>query len=628
LVAATLPAAPVAPEGPVPDPTTSGRGARWAGLLVLLTGAVLALVWQRFYYGNDDLLQFSVARDKGLSWTLLTLNVFQHFGPYNRFGHLLVLHAGDLSPYPGLALVGLNVAALLLASFWLMSELRLSALRRALALVLIALSVSVSETAIWFDSVMHTLPAIAVTLAICAAHIRGVRTGRASWHVLSLGLFVLGQATQERPVLALPLVVLIDLLLVWRLLPWRERFRRLWRLRWPLLAMTVLAAAIAAALRAFVVLDDLPVPDLATTGRAMLSSFSNYVLPSMANLPLPAPAPVLIQAAVLVAAVVAAVLVARLRPGNAGPLLFVGAVFLLYYGFLKFSPLLSPGSIDANAKRLTNAVYVTVPWAIALVHLRVPRGRDLVRRLPHRRAAALAVVLLTGYLVVSNVVYLDRQWADTTAARHYLDTVRADSAQWSDPGVTVVPLLAPDAMALAWSVPYGRHDHLLRLVDRYFRVGDLGPRTVVIDDTGAVRPVALAPVRGRTEVISGRCSDPRTAAARDTLLSITPPAAHGPLFVRVTYEASQDMTVQLAGRRGSRGWQLNGVRTQLDAGRHTQLLPLDAPALDAVDMHPIGGGDVCVQRIDLVRPVLLGDGGDTCRAIDRYGRPEGRVGCP
>jgi hypothetical protein len=42
---------------------------------VLLT-LVGGLLWRRFYYGNDDLLQFSNAQENGLSWPYLSLNVF------------------------------------------------------------------------------------------------------------------------------------------------------------------------------------------------------------------------------------------------------------------------------------------------------------------------------------------------------------------------------------------------------------------------------------------------------------------------------------------------------------------------------------------------------------------------
>ena len=386
----------------------------WAllvGALVAVLGLVLA---PRFYYGNDDLLQFEAAREHGLSWRLLSLNVFQHFGPYNRFGHWLVADSG-LSPTLGLVLVLINVTALLMACLCLMTELRLSTPRRIVALLLIALSVPLTESAVWFDAAMHILPAIAMTIAVCAAHVRGVRTARRRWHVLALVLFLLGQLTQERPVLALALLVLVDVLLLWRTLPWRTRMARLWQLRWPLAALTVAAAGIAAALRAFVVQDTYSTPDWGVTLQTMSSALTNYVVPSVVNQPRAEPTGPVVELLVLAGLVCGGIVVAWIGRQNAGPVLFAGAVFLLYYGFLKFSPLLDEDTIAVNAERLHNAVYVTVPAIIGFAHLRLTRLPGSGRRerrpaggLPRPRlqrgllvAGSLALAV---YLLLSNLV--------------------------------------------------------------------------------------------------------------------------------------------------------------------------------------------------------------------------------
>ena len=372
--------------------------------LTLTAGALLS---RRMFYGNDDLLEFTAARTGGLSWSYLSLNVFEHFAPYNRLMHYVVLRFSDLSPDLGLPLVLAPYAALLAAALWLMTELRLSAPRRVAALILIGLSAPMTESAIWFDAGNHILPAIAVTLAICAAHVRGVRTRAARWHVLALALFVLGQLTQERPIFALPLLVLVDVLLLWRDLPWAERLRRLWALRAPLLALTVAAAAIAVALRTYVVIDRLSTPSWAITGRMMLSSLTNYAVPSLVNLPRPAPAGLSGQLVVLGVVALVGLVLALARRGNAGPVLFCAAVFLMYYGFLKLSPLLTQGTLEINAERLNYAVYVTVPAVIALAHLRAPRRaradapreRAGTRHPRLRRALQVGLCLsLAGYL--------------------------------------------------------------------------------------------------------------------------------------------------------------------------------------------------------------------------------------
>ncbi|WP_369140015.1 hypothetical protein [Modestobacter versicolor] len=623
-------------------PRPGGRRARlraplgWAALLAVLVGIDVALLWNRFYYANDDLLQFAVARDEGLSWTTLSLNVFQHFGPYDRTAHLLVYRLFDLSPLAGLAFMTVNLTALLAAALWLMTELRLSTARRVVALVLIAPSVGIVESAVWFDAAMHVLPAIAMTLAICAAHVRGVRLGATRWHVVTVVLFLLGQLVQERPVFALPLLVLVDVLLLWRDRPWADRFRALRQLWKPLLALTVAAAAVAAALRAFVVVEAYPAPDWATTGRAVLSSFSNYVVPSLVNLPLQRPTGTATELVVVAAVLIVGVVVALSRRGNAGPLLFAAATFAMYYGFLKFSPILNADTVTANAERLTNSVYVTVPAVIALVHLRAPVrlvDRVLGRVPPGLHAArvvrglqvagCLALALL---MALTANAYLDRRWSETTEARAWLDAVRAGQDEWTDPDVTLVPLTAPAAMATAWSRPFGRQDQLLSLVSRGFTSGDLDGPTVLIDDEGRVRPAALETVGGPLTVLGGDCDD--DGAVRDLDLALRAPARGAPLFLQLRYEADLDMDTQLSAGTTLRGWQANHFVTKLRAGEHTELMPIDAATVGRVDLRVLSpGGSFCVQEASLVRPVLVESPGQ-CRTVDRYGRPGGPQSCP
>lgn len=595
-------------------------------LIATLVTAVGVLLADRFYYGNDDLLQFGSARDHGFSWTTLTQIVFQHFAPYNRLGHLVVHRFSDLSPALGLTLVLVNYTAVLAAALWLMSELRLSAARRAVALILIGLSAPMTESAVWFDAGMHILPAIAVTIGVCAAHVRAVRTGRLRWHGVTVALFVLGQLTQERPVFALPLLVLADVLLLWRDLPWRERMQRLWQQRAVLAVLTVLAVAIAVALRLFVVDETGRTPGWGVTARTMLSAFGNYVLPAMVNQPLAEPAGTTRELVVLAAVLVVGVVLARLAPGNAGPLLFAATTVLLYYGFLRFSTLLSEDSITRNAERLHNAVYVTVPATIALVHLRLRRRVATPWAHPPRVAVRAAGCLaLAAYLVASDVAYLDRRWDDTTRARAYLDAVRAAAPEWSDPDVTLIPLLGHPAMATSWSGPYSRHDRMLDLIAPGYAPRDVGPRMVLIDHRGAVQPAAVETVVPDVQVLRGSCGEvPRSGR----VLLDTGPIEGSPLFVRLDYRAADDLLVR-SGTRWAGTWSREEPAGELPAGAHTRLIPLDRGVMDAVELVPLAAGArLCVTAADVVRPLMVVDDGDRCRVVDRRGRPGQSLDCP
>jgi membrane AbrB-like protein len=223
---------------------------------VLLTvGLVVAAaihVWVRlselFYFHHDDLLQFSVAQEHGLSWDLLRLDVFGHFAPFNRLVHLFFVRVADVNLEVGALLVTGLVVALLVTTVWLCRELGLSYWRRTFVLVMTGFSVAVVDTAVWLDAALHILAALTVTYAVVAAHVRALRTGRRRWHVISVALFVAGFATQERTAFALPLIVLVDLFLVGAGRTWRERVALLWRSRWPLLAMTLLSVVAGALL--------------------------------------------------------------------------------------------------------------------------------------------------------------------------------------------------------------------------------------------------------------------------------------------------------------------------------------------------------------------------------------------
>jgi hypothetical protein len=453
--------------------------------------------------------------------------------------------------------------------------------------------------------------------------------------VVAFVLFLLGPLTQERPTLALPLLVLVDVLLLWRDLPWATRMRRLWGLRGPLGALTVAAGAVAAALQTYVVVDAYATPGWSVTGRHALMALTEYVVPSLANQRPDEPAGLSTELLMLATIIGVGLLLASAGRYNAGPLLFTAAVFALYYGFLKFSPMLSEASIRDNAERLQNAVYATVPATIALAHLRLTRTPFRRQHgdapdpapLPRmgRGLRAAGCVALASFLLVSNGAYLDRRWGETTEAHAYLEAVRGSAPVWSAPGTTVLPLRGHPAMATGWSRPLARHDVLLPLISRNAVPGARGS-PILLDDRGVVRRAALETLRSTPEVIAGGCA----AAPRRPLVDkagLYFPAASGePLFLRLRYRAAGDLDVQVSGGWG-RVWTRNSGPTRLPAGEHTRLVPLDATLLESVDLQVLtDGGGLCLESAAIVRAVLAGERG--CRAVDWFGTPGRRVACP
>ena len=70
---------------------------------IILISSTIAYLRLRdsFTFYMDDFMQFDVAHRTGLSMELLTLDVFQHFAPINRLGHLFMIEALNLDPITG-----------------------------------------------------------------------------------------------------------------------------------------------------------------------------------------------------------------------------------------------------------------------------------------------------------------------------------------------------------------------------------------------------------------------------------------------------------------------------------------------------------------------------------------------
>ena len=195
---------------------------------------------------------------------------------------------------------------------------------------------------------MHTPPGVSRSRSrVGAAHVRGVRRGGGRWHVLrGRACSWLGQGC---PGAAGP-----------RAGHWSCSSTSCWcgvTLPWGDTSAPAVGAAgarsppspwppswLAVALQLFVVVPGpIPTPTWSTVGRTMMSALSqlrrspSFVnQPSRLRLSVPAANWVVLAVVVLVG-----VVLARVRPpGNAGPLLSPRSTFALYYGFLKFSPLL------------------------------------------------------------------------------------------------------------------------------------------------------------------------------------------------------------------------------------------------------------------------------------------------
>lgn len=582
----------------------------------------------RFY--QDDLLQFGVAQQSGLSWELISLNVFQHFAPVNRLAHLFLVRVADFSLVAGQALA-VGLVLLFLASLvWLLHEVGASFAARLLAVIAAGLSITILDTAVWADASLHILPALVATNVVVAAHVRAVVSGRRRWHLVSVVFLALGVLTQERVLFALPLAVLVDWFVLGAGQPLRDRWRLLRSVLLPLTAMTVVAMAAGAYIYVNYAADGSSSrPSLATTARTALGAFTEGIGPPWVGIRLTRLAPLPVQFAILAGIVLLALLLVWVRRRNADGLLLIAASFLLYFGFLAFSPILQADYVDATALRLHNGTYLLVPTLVAVSTMRLRRRdepqRDGVGRTRSRMWPALATALvLAAFLVVMGGRFTAAAWTEERAAHAYLDALGRTEAQWSDPGVTVIPLMAPSTVGRDWAEYYARQEFFLRFYDPGFVPQELGDRPVALDADGQPRPVRLVTEARMTGTGPATCGGPaRTMLASDV------EATGEPLFLQLTYRTDTAMEVQATSTEGLTpdAAAFGNWAVPLEPGERTVVIPLHSTGLSSVLIDwSEADAEHCVVEASVVRPVFADDG--VCRSMDQYGRPTGVTPCP
>ncbi|MGY1640350.1 hypothetical protein ACI782_04365 [Geodermatophilus sp. SYSU D00703] len=620
------------PDDPPARPTRRCLSAAVAETIVVAAVGGVAFLHARtaFHFLNDDLWQFAVVREEGLSWELLGFNLFGHFAPVNRFAHLALLEWGDADLTLGAAVAAGLVSLLALTVLWVCHELRLPPVRRVLVVALTGFSIAVLDSAIWMDTAVHILLALIATYAVLAAHLRALNRRSGRWHAGSVLLFALGLLVQERPAFALPLIVLTDLLLVTAGRPWRQRLRVLGEAAVPLAAMTAIAAVAAVLLRTFYAWGD-TTPSLTTVGRVLSGVGTGVLFPALAgHAPeqLPSATAQLVVAGLLAAAAV--LLVARRRT-NASPLLYLVLAFLLYYGFLVFSPILFDANAEWTALRLHNVAYVVVPTLLAMAHLQFGRTRpagevSATGRPATPRRAVVPAVLTVAAVVATGAVHADRKWAGPRQAHAYLQEVLDGRGQWTRPDVTVLPLRAPASVATVWAADRGRHEALLPLFEPGWEPQPPRGRFVVLDDRGRVRPVSL---REEARVIrpdGAACLS--TSAGADSFTYSLPAPVEGPtLFALVHYDlvGGAATTIAAAGD-GDDHWTPTPWPVELTAGESIAVLPLEGRSVSAVALwHLSHDVAICARELRVVRPVYRE--GTACEAIGQYGAPAGPVSC-
>jgi hypothetical protein len=599
----------------------------------------VALLQAYFFYAADDIYQFAFAHDHGLGRELLTLNVFGHFSPVNRSLHWVILSWRPLDPAVGTAIaVGLLVS-ILLAFNWLLSELRVTVCRRAAALAILGLSAAFVSTGVFCDAAMHSLPAIAATIVVLAAHARGVRLGGVRWHIVACGALALGLLTQERVTLAAPTAALLDALVVWKAESIAQTAHHLWESRWSILSLFVVAVS-----EMLVIERASPLPqihaDVATAAKIIAAAYIDYV--PRAILAVGTGTKLLAGTVPNTQALVVGtmVIVCALDRKNIKPLLFFASVFSLYYGLLVTSPLLVNG-IEASASRVDYTAYPLPALLVAVTSLEIhipasSRGLLSARRRRRWVAGGAVAGALLILVFLQDASYLRSSY--TPVPHSFINELRGETQLWSSRRVTLLPVLVPPTIAGDWTRALGREQYFLSMLDSGYRQGDVTGPPVVIDESGHVASVSLQVTtdtpgpRGwhADEIIAsgGIAFNPDGWACMDQdkasdYLEIGLPqrlSGASPEFALVEYRSSQESPFRLTAVDTGRSFTINDWPGQLHRGTHQMVVPIDAFSLTAIQLSGVTPEThLCLRRVTVVRPVHQTNAPGSCAPIDRFG---------
>ena len=603
-----------------------------AVVLTVLVASVLTS--SRTVIGNDDLPQFALARQRGLSWRLLTSSIFEHFAPLNRVAHWFAIKVSPLDVRIPHLLAIVTLAIFLASLSSLLGALGTPPSRRAVLVVLSGTCVPVIDTMSWMDGAMQWLPLLATLTVFLLLHVRYVKRRtifRALGSVAGLGLCMLADI---RFVLAVPLAVGVHLFLMER-----GPFTR--RLRAGLRDLPYYAVLSGLLLWAALTIQRLysnprvrPLPaahragEIAHVGWYALTSYGPERLLGLWRV---APLPTAVAITVALAGLTGLAVLVRVNRQNIYPIAFAALAAVLAYGLLFESDLLKAGAAW-NARRSDYMLPALLPILLAGASLRgriAPSKRSdpgtwraAVRSSSPGVAALLAVVLAVlpaVHWLNSGITFSGLLDGSSTS---YFNHLRSGERAWDNSANTLVELQAPRRVSLPRDSHQGAESFLLQLIDPSWVNAPLGPHPVILDDQGVPQAARLLPVSTSSTISLCALSTPGPS-----VVTFASPVVGRPLFARLTVISDRTVSLHV--------FPVDGVRrardlspTRVTAGIHDWLVNLPVPRFDRLEISTDDGSTMpCVSAVSIVQVAAAGHG-TQCTLVGPYGSPGPLTQCP
>jgi hypothetical protein len=232
---------------PVDDQATSAHGAPIAGrigvrqgLAVLVAAQALALwlLGRASFFRSDDWIYFSEMHKQGrFSEDWLTSIWWKHIAPLHRGMFTLLDHATPAA-YTWALLFEIAMVALAAVAFYGVLELLFGrSWWLLIPVALLGFSFNFALPLVWPSSGFQAMPETAFSIVCLYAYLRHLKSGRIAWAVVAAVALGIGLCFYIRPLLMLPLLLVLRFLFLESSLRPSAILRALWRekLTWAIL---------------------------------------------------------------------------------------------------------------------------------------------------------------------------------------------------------------------------------------------------------------------------------------------------------------------------------------------------------------------------------------------------------